>query len=304
MQGDVWQKRGERLIVEKKHRCVVIYLLGIIAVILFAYVLLCFSRIGTTEYVMHSDKIDTPFRIILLADGHNAVFGDGNTQLLHLIAEQSPDAILVVGDMVNGHELQTDSAEQLLRGLCGIAPVYASYGNHEIRHEQEFGSDLHARYEACGAVMLEDEWQEIEIGGQAIRLGGIYGYCLPESALATGEARIEECEYLRAFQDTELFTLLMCHMPSGWNTFGGLDAWDINCVVAGHAHGGQIILPLIGGVYAPDQGWFPGRVHGVFESEAQDSTLIVSRGLGSSVSVPRIGNPPEVVVIDFFTDER
>lgn len=257
-------------------------------------------RPGVTAYEVHSRKIHTAFRIAMIADGHNATFGKGQALLLDRIQAQSPDAILVVGDMVNGHELQTDAAEQLLRGLCGIAPVYASYGNHEIRYEQEFGSDLHARYEACGAVMLEDEWQEIEIGGQAIRLGGIYGYCLPESALATGEARIEECEYLRAFQDTELFTLLMCHMPSGWNTFGGLDAWDINCVVAGHAHGGQIILPLIGGVYAPDQGWFPGRVHGEFTSGDGATTLIVTRGLGSSMPVPRIGNPPEIVVIDFL----
>lgn len=206
--------------------------------------------------------------------------------------------------MVNGDEAQTDTAKTLLSALAGIAPTYASYGNHELKHESAFGSDTKDIYDACGVRLLDGEYLDIGIGGQMIRLGGIFGYCLPESALKTGEAKIEECNFLNDFQDTELFTLLMCHMPSGWNTFGGLDAWDIDCIVAGHAHGGQIILPLIGGVYAPDQGWFPGRVHGVFESEAQDSTLIVSRGLGSSVSVPRIGNPPEVVVIDFFTDER
>lgn len=287
---------------KKKHRCVVIYALGIIAAISLICSLLCFSRIGMTEYVMYSDKIDTPFRTILIADGHNAVFGEGNESLLSCIVDQSPDAILVVGDMVNGHEQQTEAAAQLLRGLCGIAPVYASYGNHEIWHEQEFGSDFEALYASCGAALLRDAWQDIEIGGQKIRLGGIYGYCLPESALATGEARIEECEYLRQFQDTELFTLLLCHMPSGWNTFGGLEGWDVDCVLSGHAHGGQIILPLIGGVYAPDQGWFPGRVHGEFTSEDGESTLIVTRGLGSSVKVPRIGNPPEIVVIDFLPE--
>lgn len=263
-----------------------------------------FVRPSATVYTLSSAKIDTAFRVLFVADGHNAEFGEDNAELLDLVSGQSPDAILVVGDMVNGDEAQTDTAKTLLSALAGIAPTYASYGNHELKHESAFGSDTKDIYDGCGVRLLDGEYLDIAIGGQMIRLGGIYGYCLPESALATGEARIEECEYLRAFQDTELFTLLMCHMPSGWNTFGGLDAWDINCVVAGHAHGGQIILPLIGGVYAPDQGWFPGRVHGVFESEAQDSTLIVSRGLGSSVSVPRIGNPPEVVVIDFFTDER
>lgn len=258
-----------------------------------------FALPGLTSYTISSEKIDKAFRVALITDGHNAVFGEGNELLLDLVAGQSPDAILVVGDMVNGDEAQTDTAKTLLSALAGIAPTYASYGNHELKHESAFGSDTKDIYDACGVRLLDGEYLDIAIGGQMIRLGGIFGYCLPESALKTGEAKIEECNFLNDFQDTELFTLLMCHMPSGWNTFGGLDAWDIDCIVAGHAHGGQIILPLIGGVYAPDQGWFPGRVHGVFESEAQDSTLIVSRGLGSSVSVPRIGNPPEVVVIDF-----
>lgn len=261
------------------------------------------AQLGLSLYAVLSEKIDTAFRIVMIADGHNAVFGEGNQQLHDLVAGQSPDAILVVGDMVNGDEAQTDTAKTLLSALAGIAPTYASYGNHELKHESAFGSDTKDIYDACGVRLLDGEYLDIAIGGQMIRLGGIFGYCLPESALKTGEAKIEECNFLNDFQDTELFTLLMCHMPSGWNTFGGLDAWDIDCIVAGHAHGGQIILPLIGGVYAPDQGWFPGRVHGVFESEAQDSTLIVSRGLGSSVSVPRIGNPPEVVVIDFVPEE-
>lgn len=278
----------------------IIVVIGCIAAAVFGLRLSAdFAQPVVTGYTVTSGKIDNAFRIAMIADGHLAVFGEGNQQLLDLVAGQSPAAILVVGDMVNGNEVKTEAAEALLSDLTAIAPVYASYGNHEVRHEQTFGSDMKAMYEACGVVMLDNSFQDIEIGGQMIRLGGIFGYCLPESALATGEAKIEECNYLNDFQDTELFTLLMCHMPSGWNVFGGLDAWDVDCILAGHAHGGQIILPFIGGVYAPDQGWFPGRVHGVFEAEAKNSTLIVSRGLGSSVPVPRIGNPPEVVVIDF-----
>lgn len=274
-----------------------------LAFVVCAVVCVCvqpyFAHPLATFYAVSSEKISTPFRVALIADGHNTEFGEGNAELLELVSEQRPDVILVVGDMVNGDEAQTDTAKRLLSGLAGIALSFAAYGNHEIRHESIFGSDTRAIYDACGITLLDGEYIDIAIGGQAIRLGGIYGYCLPESALETGEAKIEECDYLNDFQNTELFTLLMCHMPSGWNAFGGLDAWDVDCIVSGHAHGGQIILPLIGGVYAPDQGWFPGRVHGVFESETRDSTLIVSRGLGSSVSVPRIGNPPEVVVIDF-----
>ena len=72
--------------------------------------------------------------------------------------------------------------------------------------------------------------------------------------------------------------------------------YDIDLAITGHAHGGQVRLPFIGGLYAADQGLFPKLCDGYHEDG--NSKFIVSRGLGKSGIVPRINNKPEIVIAD------
>lgn len=256
--------------------------------------------LSSISYEVKADKIQKSIRLVQITDLHNSIFGDNNQNLLDLVAEQAPDLILITGDLLNSDESETDIATNLISGLGSIAPVYVSLGNHEVEYQQNYGIDITQLYEDTGAVVLDRQYQDFEVNGQKVRLGGIYGYYLPEKYLETNEANPEECAFLSDFQNTDLYTILMCHMPVCWMINDGLDEWDVDCVLAGHVHGGQVILPLIGGVYAPDMGWFPGKLQGLYSSEDGSSTMVLSTGLGNTESVPRFNNIPEVVTVDIL----
>lgn len=253
-----------------------------------------------TTYRIQTDKIQKAIRVVQITDLHNSVFGEKNAELIDLVSEQSPDLIIITGDLLNSNETKTDIAVEVMVDLCQIAPVYVSIGNHEVEYQQNYGTDIVQLYADAGAVVLDRQYQDLEVNGQKIRLGGIYGYCLPEKYLETNEADPEECAFLSDFQNTDLYTILMCHMPVCWLLNDGLDEWDVDCIFSGHVHGGQVILPLIGGVYAPDMGWFPGRLQGLYSSSDGSSTMVLSTGLGNTESVPRFNNIPEVVTVDIL----
>ena len=237
-------------------------------------------------------------RIVQLTDLHNSRFGPSNAWLVSKVAAQHPDLIFLTGDLLNADEDRTDIAVKLIEKLSQIAPVYISYGNHEVEYEEKYGMDLKPLYESAGGTVLERSYVDVTVRSVPLRIGGIYGYCLRPDLVASGEANPQEVQFLEEFQDTDREMMLLCHMPAAWLLWGSLEAYDIDTVWSGHVHGGQVILPGIGGLYGPDFGWFPGRLQGLYFSEDGSKTLILSRGLGNRDMIPRINNIPEIVVVD------
>ncbi len=249
-------------------------------------------------YTIEDERIVHPFRIVMLSDLHNSVFGEKNEKLTQKVIEQKPDIILITGDLINEEEEDHSIALELLFSLSSSGiPVYVSFGNHEDGYEKRYGVDIASLYEQAGAKVLNFKYENTEVNGQIIRLGGIYGYCLAEKYKS--KARQEgEVDFLKDFQNTSVYTILLCHMPVTWIINGSLNEWDCDLVLSGHAHGGQIRIPFIGGLYAPDQGFFCGKEEGLYYSDDQKKIMVLSRGLGSIERVPRINNIPEIVVID------
>ena len=246
------------------------------------------------------EKIDNDMRMVVLADLHNREFGEDSQELLSLVREQNPDVICCVGDFVMDKDEDIEVAKTLIQGLVDIAPVYFSMGNHEVHHQMNFPVDFEQVFETYGANVLEYEYEDISINGQLMRIGGIYGYCIPESDIENKRYNFKHTDYLKAFMDTDNYTLLLTHMPYTWLELDGLEAWDIDLVYAGHAHGGLIRIPKLGGLHAPLQGLFPGKLEGTYTSADGSRTMILTRGLGNSTIIPRINNVPEVVVVDLI----
>lgn len=110
--------------------------------------------LSSISYKVKDDKIQKSIRLVQITDLHNSIFGENNQDLLDLVADQSPDLILITGDLLNSDESDTDIATDLISGLGSIAPVYVSLGNHEVEYQQNYGIGIIQLYEDAGAVVL------------------------------------------------------------------------------------------------------------------------------------------------------
>jgi len=237
-----------------------------------------------TKYTIENEKIKSPFRVALLADLHLREYGDGNVELLSEIKEQAPDIILVAGDMVDKKSDDIDIAVSLFEELCKITDVYFCLGNHERAVNNRTGT-VFDEMQKTGAVYLDNDDIKVQIKGQEILIGGLSSY---------PDYYTPYYDFVAEYEKSDLFKLLLCHYPEYYP--GTLEKYDLDLILSGHAHGGQVRLPLIGGVFAPEQGFFPEYTKGVYKSDT--ATMIVTAGLGDSNPFPRINNPPELVIID------
>lgn len=247
-------------------------------------------ELKTVKYNVSSENIISPITVVQLTDIHSSEFGHENEKLLSKIRQRAPDIIVITGDIINAQDDNISQSYKLISGLKDIAPVYMSLGNQEIEYMDRTGVDLKNQFSECGAIVLEKDYQDIEIHGQKIRIGGIYGYCLPEKY----HSNVDEVNFLRKFEKTKAYKILLSHLPYAWKNYGFTEEYDIDLVFSGHVHGGQVIFPLIGGLYDQETGFFPGKMTGIFYEN--NTTVVLSSGLGSGKEkLPRINNIPEIV---------
>ena len=237
-------------------------------------------------------------RIVHLSDLHNAQFGDHNRTLVEAVKRQRPDLIVMSGDMLNRDEENTGIVTSLIADLADIAPVYYGYGNHEKTWERRFRRDLRPVLEAAGAVVVDNDYVDLELAGTEVRIGGYMGF-YPVPKMTTLDPAQEEAElaFVQDFENTERLKLLINHIPTGMIDWRYADNHHVDLVFSGHYHGGVMRIPFLDqGLYAPYVGWFPPFTKGVFTGE--QATCVLSPGLGSEYHIPRLNNPPEIVVVD------
>lgn len=263
---------------------------------------LSYHEINSIIYQRKSEKVITDVRFIVIGDLHDYVFDEGNHELITSIQKQNPDAVLMIGDMFNSYSANVNRVIDLIKEVNSIAKIYYALGNHELEWMDSHNEDLVNQLESAGAIVLNREYCDIEINDQKIRIGGLYDYAfsLQNIDLAdTSNDKVQVYNFLKEFEDTDAYKIMLSHRPDSFIFGDASKVWDIDLVASGHLHGGQVVLPFLGGVYGGDQGWFPEYVHGLYQKD--DMNILVTSGLSTNKKpVPRWNNPPEIVVLELL----
>lgn len=283
----------------KKIRFILILLSAFVLAIavVVGYFFITSKSLTINEYTVE-ESVTSSIRILQLSDLHNAEFGDNNEELIDLVKKQSPDLIVMSGDMINRDEENLDIITDLISSLSDVAPIYYGYGNHEVDWIESFGFDLEDKLTQAGAVVLNNSYRDVSVNDSELRIGGYMGYYRQPGMLTQDEEQKKvELDFANDFENTDRLKILINHIPTQWVDWDYINEYPVDVVFSGHYHGGAIRIPIIDqGLYAPYVGWFPPYTKGMFTGS--QATCVLSTGLGSEHNIPRLNNPPDIVIVD------
>ena len=256
-------------------------LIGILLVgVLTAWVLWANTALEVNEWRVPCPGLPAAFdglRIAQVSDLHNTSHWPDAVEALK---QAEPDLIVLTGDLIDSRNTDVEAALAFAREAAAISPCYYVSGNHEARISA--WPALRQGLKDAGVTVLENEKILLERNGASIMVLGLRD---PDF----GGDQAAALEKLTA--QSEGFRILLSHRPERLELYA---RYDVDLVFSGHAHGGQVRLPFLGGLIAPHQGWFPEYDSGLY---ALDGTrMLVSRGVGNSIVPLRINNRPEIVL--------
>lgn len=249
------------------------------------------NRLETTHYTIASDKIPVEFdgfRIVQLSDLHSSAVPG----LTEEVKGEKPDIIVFTGDMVHDRG-SYDTTVRLADRLTDIAPIYSVSGNHDLRRSdyRKYLSVL----DSTGVITLHDTSVAIHRGDSIITLSGI------EDPFSEDGNTINYniAQSVNKIVPTDNYHIVLFHRANHMNALIG-NGFDL--VLSGHMHGGQFRFPNGRGICAPKSSWgsgspmlFPKYFAGHYRNGNMD--MIVNRGIGNPMIIPRLFNRPEITVI-------
>ena len=247
-------------------------------------------------------KINNKVRIAQISDLHSKEFGKNNNTLYKVIIEQEPDIIVATGDLIDSNMKRINEIIEFCSRLNKKIPVYYILGNNEMRCSRV--SEIVEKLKKNKICVLENEIESIEVKGNKINILGLEEKRIDEGELfyskvnsRYGTENIEKI--FSRLERLDGIKIVLSHYPENFEYVeeGAYSKYNFDIMFSGHAHGGQFILPGIGGIFAPGQGLFPKYYKGVY---GEKNKLIVSRGLGNSGFPLRLFNRPDLVIVDLI----
>ena len=212
-------------------------------------------------------------RVGFLTDVHHGPFmtQEAVARAAALLMAERPDLIVLGGDYVNWQDrVLVGSCAEALERLEAPHGVFAVFGNHDDERSTQ------AAFERRGITVLADERLSLVIRGERLELAGLRYWT----------RRIKDI--IAVVGETTVPRLLLAHDPRRL-----IEAAKLNlpAVLSGHTHGGQVVLPVVGAIAARK---FP-VISGI--GGLENTSIFVSRGVGTIVIPYRLNCPPEVAVL-------
>jgi predicted MPP superfamily phosphohydrolase len=194
-------------------------------------------------------------------------------EIVGRVNEFEPDLVLITGDLIDEHHC-LDWIEPVFGNLNSKHGVFYVFGNHDLRIKDE--GAYRDRLKKAGLICLGGVWETVEMNGATIGLAGneLPWYSGAEALPSDPPKPVD-------------FKILLSHSPDQMNW---AKPFGFNWMLAGHTHGGQIQLPLIGPIVAPSN-YGVKYASGAFVIGSM--FMYVSRGISGDEAV-RINCPPEV----------
>lgn len=244
--------------------------------------------VGLTEVSISSGKLPAAFegfRIALVTDLHNRVFGPDNDWLVAQLEKAKPDLIALSGDIAD-EDSSISALSALLPRLSAVAPCVYVTGNHEWRMKNR--AEWFSLLEKSGVRYLSNRFARLTRGESEMIIAGVDDPNGPRDQKTPGKLLRE----VKAAAPDD-YLVVLCHRNDQLENLANLGA---DLVLSGHAHGGVVRLPFLGAVFGTHYEFFPEDTEGVIC--CGETCMVVSRGLGGSRRLPvRIANRPEIPVI-------
>ncbi len=249
------------------------------------------DRLITREY-----RLDLPgwpaklsgLRIAAISDIHAGAPHITREKLDRIVAEVNatkPDLVLIAGDfiatgMIRWTKISPDEIARAIKGIHARFGTFAVLGNHDWWYD---GADVRRSLEATGIRVLDDDVAVINVNGVAVSLMGIGDLWEGHPDLAGTLRKLPK----------DGITIALTHNPDIFTKVPS----QITLTIAGHTHGGQVAIPLIGRPIVPS-GY--GQRYAIGHIVEQGRHLFVTPGIGTSILPVRFRVPPEIslLVID------
>lgn len=276
----------------------------IIIILVFIIIMFCYyeNNVFDITNISIRCKVNEKIRVVHISDLHSKQFGKNNNRLNKVIMSQKPDVIFATGDMIDSSLKDMDKTINFLVELNKVIPVVYIPGNNEMRTEKI--EEILKKFGDGNVIALNNQIKELYLNKNKIYILGLAERKQDEGGIFYNKinSKYLYSNYEELFEKLERgdgTKIVLSHYPENFKAVGeySYSKYNFDIMFSGHAHGGQFILPFIGGLFAPGQGILPKYYKGV---HGETSKLVISRGLGNSGFPLRLFNRPEIVVIDLI----